>query len=66
MAKFIRLHNTEDNSVIIVRSDKIVIIDSNIDYNRLVSTVHVEGMEPFNVNETPEKIFTMLEENKEK
>lgn len=65
MGKFIRLHNTDDNSVIVINKDLIILIDSNVEYNRVVSTIHLDGFEPFNVNESPEKIFTMIENKEE-
>ena len=64
MGKFIRLHNTNDNSVIVINKESIILIDSNVENDRVVSTIYIEGLEPLNVNETPEKIFVMLEENK--
>lgn len=66
MGKFIRLHNTEDNSVVVVNKQCIILIDSNVEYDRVVSTIHLDGIEPFNVNESPEKIFKMIEEVNDK
>lgn len=64
MGKFIRLHNTDDNSVVVINKDSIILIDSNVERDRVVSTINLDGIEPFNVNETPEKIFMMIDENK--
>lgn len=63
--KFIRLHNAENNTVVIINIEHIVVIDTNEIGNRTVSIVYLDeraGIQEFNINETPEKIFTMIEE----
>ncbi len=63
--KFIRLHTSENNNVVIVNVDSISIIDSNNKDGKNRSTIYTDSstnMEEFTVNESPEKIYTMLEE----
>lgn len=61
--KFIRLHNAENNSVVVVNVDCIDIVDTDEKNGRLVSTIYTSSdIKEFSVNESPEKIFTMLEE----
>ena len=63
--KFIRLHNTNDNSVVIVNIDAIRVIDTKIDKGKTTSMIYTDtstNMDEFSVNESPEKIYTMLDE----
>ena len=62
--KFLRLHNASNNSVVIVSLDVIDIIDTDTAYDgRIVSTLYTNSdIKEFSVNETPEKIYTMIEE----
>lgn len=62
--KFLRLHNASNNSVVIVSLDTIDIIDTDTtDDGRIVSTLYTSSdIKEFSVNETPEKIYTMIEE----
>lgn len=62
--KFLRLHNASNNSVVIVSLDAIDIIDTDTAYDgRIVSTLYTNSdIKEFSVNETPEKIYTMIEE----
>lgn len=62
---FIRLHNSNDNSVIIINIDHIVMVDSDTSKEKLTGLVYMDnntGIDEFNVNETPEKIYGMIEE----
>lgn len=66
--KFIRLHTSENNNVVIVNIDSISIVDSNNKDNRNCSTIYTDAgtnMEEFTVNESVEKIYSLLE-NKNK
>lgn len=62
--KFLRLHNASNNSVVIVSLDVIDIIDTDTaPDDRIVSTLYTNSdIKEFSVNETPEKIYTMIEE----
>ena len=62
--KFLRLHNASNNSVVVVSLDTIDIIDTDTtDDGRIVSTLYTSSdIKEFSVNETPEKIYTMIEE----
>lgn len=62
--KFLRLHNASNNSVVIVSLDVIDIIDTDTTPDgRIVSTLYTNSdIKEFSVNETPEKIYTMIEE----
>ncbi len=62
--KFLRLHNASNNSVVVVSLDAIDIIDTDTtDDGRIVSTLYTSSdIKEFSVNETPEKIYTMIEE----
>ncbi len=62
--KFLRLHNASNNSVVVVSLDTIDIIDTDTtDDGRVVSTLYTSSdIKEFSVNETPEKIYTMIEE----
>lgn len=65
MSKFIRLHNVENNTVVIINIDVICIIDTDEYNGRIVSVIYTNSsanMEDFKVNETPEKIYSMIEE----
>ena len=67
MSKFLRLHNAESNTVVIVNVDTIAVIDSDTYNERVVSTVYLlkdSDLESFKVNESPEKIFEMINDNK--
>lgn len=61
--KFIRLHNADDNSVVIINIENVAVIDSVTKDKRVVSRVYFTkdgDIDPFDVNETPEKIFEMI------
>lgn len=67
MSKFLRLHNAENNTVVIVNVDTIAVIDSDTYNDRVVSTMYLRkdsDLDSFKVNESPEKIFEMINENK--
>ena len=58
----IKLHNREDNSVILVNFDDVVIVDTAFQNDKVFSMIYVEVYRDdmdhyFEVNETPEKIF---------
>lgn len=62
---FIRLHNADNNTVIIINIDHIVMVDSDTSKEKLSGLVYMDnttGVDEFNVNETPEKIYSMIEE----
>jgi len=63
MNKFIRLHNANNNSVIVVNVNDISVIDTQEFEGRLCSYVITrnENTPDFWVNETPEKLFKILE-----
>ena len=70
MAKFIRLHNAENNTVVIVNVEHISLIDtdefSTKNGTRIVSTISMSAgsdIDDFSVNESPEKIYEMITEN---
>jgi len=63
MNKFIRLHNSENNSVVIVNVNSIVLIDTDEVAGKVCSLVYLDSssdLDKFNVNESPEKIFDMI------
>ena len=63
--KFIRLHNADNNTVVVINVEHICVIDTNEVGGRTVSIIYmdtVSSIQEFNVNETPEKIFTMIED----
>ena len=62
--KFLKLHSSDDNTVIIVRVDEIILIYTDTADGSKVTTVYLdnESIEAITVNETPEKIYTMIEE----
>lgn len=64
MKKFIRLHNTDDNKVMIQSVDKIrlVCIEAN-DANMPVTSIYIDSddIESYTVNENPDKIFQELQ-----
>lgn len=67
MSKFLRLHNAENNTVVIVNVDTIAVIDSDTYNDRVVSTMYLRkdsDLDSFKVNESPEKIFEMINDNK--
>lgn len=67
MSKFLRLHNAENNTVVIVNVDTIAVIDSDTYNDRVVSIMYLRkdsDLESFKVNESPEKIFEMINDNK--
>ena len=68
-ARFIRLHNAENNTVVILNVNSITLIDTDeapsVDGKgkRLVSTIYTNSnsdVKEFSVNETPEKIYDMI------
>ena len=66
MSKFLRLHNCENNSVVIVDMNRVACIDTTTHKDRNVSTLYLDNtsdIEEFQVNESPEKIFEMLNES---
>jgi hypothetical protein len=63
--RFIRLHNAENNTVVVINIKHIALIDTDEVNERIVSVIYLENtcdVKEFNVNETPEKIYTMIEE----
>lgn len=63
--KFIRLHNAENNTVVVINIEHICVIDTDEVGGRTVSTIYmdtVSSIQDFQVNETPEKIYQMIEE----
>ena len=61
--KFIRLHNAENNSVVIVNVDSISLIDTDEVDGKICSLIYLNSssdVDKFNVNESPEKIFDMI------
>ena len=60
--KFLRLHNAENNTVVIVSVDAITVLDTDeMNDGRIVSTIYVDAdLKEFSVNETPEKIYSMI------
>lgn len=66
---FIRLHNASNNSVCIVNVNNIVCIDTDeSEYKRIVSEITLSDasdLESFYVNESPEKIYEMIEKLRE-
>lgn len=63
--KFIRLHNAENNTVVVINIEHICVIDTDEVGGRTVSTIYmdtVSSIQDFQVNETPEKIYAMIEE----
>lgn len=61
---FLRLHNTETNTVLILNADLIAVIDTEtISNNKICSKIFLKGdaeINEFTVNETPEKIYDMM------
>ena len=60
MKNFIRLHNSDDNGVIIVNTDTIVIVGTKRDGDRTMAKLILKNyanISPFSVNETPEMII---------
>ncbi len=60
--KIVKLHNKEDNSVILVNFDDVLLVDTVWADNRIFSMVYTQLLRDdtihyFEVNETPEKIF---------
>ena len=69
MAKFIRLHNAKNNTVVLINTDMISLVDTDElvmpgkKEPKLVSTIYTHSasdVKEFSVNETPEKIYEML------
>lgn len=64
MKKFIRLHNSNNNTVIIVSLEDIILVDTDTDSEeKTVSRIYLKNssdLESFTVNETPEKIYGMI------
>lgn len=63
---FLRLHITHDNSVVIINKSLIGLIDTCYDNGKNYSEIYLleslaDGVNTIQVNETPEKIFKMLE-----
>lgn len=64
MKNFVRLHNSNDNSVVIVNVNDIVCIDSKNNGGRNLAEIYLKNcsdMDSFTTNESPEKIYEMLE-----
>ena len=61
---FLRLHNTESNSVLIINIDLIAVIDTVTGSNgKVCSKIFMKNeaeLNEFTVNETPEKIYDMM------
>lgn len=67
MSKFIRLHNTGNNSVLILNTEHIVLIDTDEVNGKICSVVYLNkesDLDKFNVNESPEKIYDMINSEK--
>lgn len=60
--KFLKLHSSDDNTVIIVRVNEIILIYTDTVDGNKVTNVYFdnETMEPITVNETPEKIYQFI------
>ena len=60
--KFLKLHSSDDNTVIIVRVDEIILIYTDTADGSKVTTVYLdnESIEAITVNETPEKIYQFI------
>lgn len=70
--EFIKLHNADNNSTVIIRIELIAVIDTDTivkgDTTRTVSTIFLKeeaDMKEFKVNETPERIYEMIEKLKQ-
>ena len=62
--KFIRLHNSENNTVVVINIGSIALIDADEENGRPVSVIYMNNecdVKEFNVNETPEKIYAEIE-----
>ena len=63
--KFIRLHNSENNTVVVININGIMLIDTDEENGKTVSVIYMSNdcdVKEFNVNETPEKIYSMIED----
>lgn len=62
MKIFIKLHNANDNSPVIISAEEITYIDSQIYEDRKVSEVKLKDpdVDTFLVNETPERIKELI------
>jgi len=63
--KFIRLHNSDNNTVVVVNVERIAVIDTDEVDKRIVSTIYMDttsSIKEFHVNETAEKIYSIIEE----
>lgn len=60
--KFLKLHSSDDNTVIIVRVNEIILIYTDTVDGNKVTNVYFdnETMEPITVNEAPEKIYQFI------
>ena len=60
--KFLKLHSSDDNTVIIVCVNEIILIYTDIVDGNKVTTVYFdnEALESITVNETPEKIYQFI------
>ena len=75
MSNFIRLHNCENNTVVILDLNRVVCIDTDEVTSgpkgdkRTVSKIYLDSttdIEEFQVNESPEKIYEMINSLKDK
>jgi hypothetical protein len=61
--KFIRLHRTSDNSSLLLSGDDILYVDAGANGRKDARiTLKDPRVAPFYVNESPDKIYRMLEE----
>lgn len=60
---FLKLHSSDDNSVIIVNTDIISVISQNEENKKNVTTIYFnnEAIESASFNESPERIYKMIE-----
>ena len=62
--KFLKLHNADDNSVVVVPANKIIyaylLTDSDGTYTEIVLKLYENGDDSVAVNESPEKLYNML------
>ena len=60
--KFLKLHSSDDNTVIIIRVNEIILIYTYTVNGNKVTTVYFdnETIESITVNETPEKIYQFI------
>lgn len=64
MKNFIRLHNTDSNTVVVINTEMITLIDTEeVESGKFCSKIYLKNdaeLNEFTVNETPEKIYEMI------